>query len=92
MTEAFSRFGPVKSVKICMDRDLDRPRGTGFVEFETSEAAASACAESNKLELDFRTIQIDMAVARAQVDEIVKKKKSEEDAPKDKRYLTFIDS
>ena len=62
------------------------------MEFETSEAAASACAESNKLELDFRTIQIDMAVARAQVDEIVKKKKSEEDAPKDKRYLTFINS
>jgi nucleolar protein 4 len=85
--EAFSKFGPIKYAKICMDRELERPRGTGFIQFETSEAAANACSESNILELDFRKIQVDMAVPRNKVTELVEKKKNDESAPKDKRFL-----
>lgn len=90
VAEAFSRFGPVKYVKLCIDRELERPKGTGFIQFETSEAATAACSESNVFELDFRKIQIDMAVSRNQVNEMVKNKKDEENMPKDKRFVMSI--
>jgi RNA recognition motif-containing protein len=50
MTEAslkalFEIAGPVVSVRIVVDRETNRPKGFGFVEFEGSEAASVAIAE-----------------------------------------------
>ena len=74
--EAFSKFGTVKYVKLCYDKELERPRGTGFVQFETNQSAIDACAESDILELDFRRLQIDLALPRTQAKEV-----------RDQRYL-----
>lgn len=85
--EAFSKFGPIKYVKICQDRELERPRGTAFVQFENNQSAMDACAESNILDLDFRTIQIDMALSRIQVKDVVDEKASTVKEKKDSRNL-----
>ncbi len=87
--EAFSKFGPVKFVRICYDRDLERPRGTAFIQFETKEGAMNACAESDLFEMDERILQIDMAISRNQVNDIVEEKKTAKSEPKDNRNLAL---
>jgi nucleolar protein 4 len=67
--EAFSKFGPIKYVKLVYDRELERPRGTGFIQFESQQSAIDACAESEILEVDFRRVLIDMALSRNQAKE-----------------------
>lgn len=84
--EAFSKFGPVKYVKLCYDRDLERPRGTAFIQFEDAQSALNACAESEIFELDMRKLQIDMAISRDQAHDIVEEKKAG-DLKKDNRNL-----
>jgi nucleolar protein 4 len=85
--EAFSKFGTVKYVKLCYDKELERPRGTGFIQFEEAQSAIDACAESDILEIDFRKLQIDLALPRTQIKEIVDEKKSSEKEKKDTRNL-----
>jgi nucleolar protein 4 len=87
LREVFSKYGQVKYCKLCMDRDLERPRGTGFIQFEEAQSALDACAESNILEIDSRRIQIDLAMSRTNVDELVKEKKTKE--PRDNRNLAL---
>lgn len=87
--ESFSKFGEIKYVKLCWDKELERPRGTAFIQFESSQSALDACAESDIMELDFRTLQIDMAVSRTQVNDIVEDKKSASSEPKDNRNLSL---
>ncbi len=87
--EAFSKFGPVKFVRICYDRDLERPRGTAFIQFETKEGAMNACAESDMFEMDERVLQIDMAISRNQANDIVEEKKTAKHEPKDNRNLAL---
>lgn len=87
LREVFSKYGQVKYCKLCMDRDLERPKGTGFVQFEEAKSALDACAESNILEIDSRRIQIDLALSRTNVDDLVKEKKTKE--PKDNRNLAL---
>ncbi len=88
VSEAFSKFGTVKFVKLCIDKELERPKGTAFIQFETSQGAINACAESEMFEVDTRLLQIDMAVSRAKVNGIVEEKKL---APsKDNRNLALL--
>jgi len=47
LRELFSRFGDIKSVRVAIDRTSGRPRGFGFVKFETAEQAAKALTEMN---------------------------------------------
>jgi nucleolar protein 4 len=68
--EAFSKFGPIKYVKLVYDKELERPRGTGFIQFENQQSAIDACAESEILEVDFRRVLIDMALSRNQAKEV----------------------
>ena len=75
VSEAFSKFGPVKFVKLCIDKELERPKGTAFIQFETSQGAVNACAESEMFEMDSRVLQIDMAVSRDKVTNLVEEKK-----------------
>ena len=54
LREAFSKFGTIKYLKLCYDRELERTRGTAFIQFESSESAHQACAESDMFEMDDR--------------------------------------
>lgn len=87
--QAFSKFGPVKNVKLCWDKELERPRGTCFIQFESNQSALDACAESEILELDSRLLNIDMAVSRNQVGQLVEDKKFAENMPRDNRNLAL---
>lgn len=42
LRELFEEYGSVESVSIITDRETGRPRGFGFVQMETGDAASSA--------------------------------------------------
>ena len=70
-----------------MDKDLGRPRGTAFVQFDEKQSALDACAESESFEMDGRMLFIDLALPRTQVSTIVEDKKKK--VPKDNRNLAL---
>lgn len=61
LRDAFSAVGPVASVSLVMDRETGRPRGFGFVEMETAEAAQEAIEKLNNSELGSRTLTVNLA-------------------------------
>jgi RNA recognition motif-containing protein len=61
LRELFSEVGPVASVSLVMDRETGRPRGFGFVEMETDEAAAQAVEKLNNREVATRTHTVNIA-------------------------------
>ena len=58
---AFEQYGEVASVNLIADRDTGRPKGFGFVEMATPEAAEAAKQALNGTELDGRTLKVDIA-------------------------------
>ncbi len=58
LRELFSQFGEVKEAKVIGDR------GFGFVEMNTTEAAAKAVEELNETEYEGRTIKVNEARPR----------------------------
>jgi len=87
--ESFSTFGPIKYVKLVMDKDLERPKGTAFVCFEKAEGANEAASKSEVFEVESRKIQIDLAVSRSKAYDIVQDRKAAEHEPKDNRNLAL---
>jgi RNA recognition motif-containing protein len=65
LRELFSQSGEVVSVSIPTDRVSGRPRGFAFVEFSSSEAAASAIERFNDRELAGRNLRVNEATERA---------------------------
>lgn len=61
LRESFSPFGDIVEAKVITDRETGRSRGFGFVTFETADAANRAIEEMNGVELDGRTIRVDLA-------------------------------
>ncbi len=61
LRDIFSEVGPVTSVSLVMDRETGRPRGFGFVEMETEEAANAAVEKLNNTELGSRTLTVNIA-------------------------------
>ncbi|MBN1631401.1 MAG: RNA-binding protein [Thermoleophilia bacterium] len=57
----FEQHGEVVSVNLISDRATGRPKGFGFVEMATDEAAAAAKSALDGTELDGRTLKIDVA-------------------------------
>ncbi len=57
----FEQHGEVASVNLITDRDSGRPKGFGFVEMATDEAAEAAKGALDGTELDGRTIKVDTA-------------------------------
>lgn len=64
LEELFSEFGQVSSAKVIIDRDTNRSKGFGFVEFEDDDAAKAAIAKLDKSEINGRTIVVNEARPR----------------------------
>jgi len=65
LKEAFAEFGEVLSANIIKDRETQKSRGFGFVEFGTVEEAAAAKEAMDGKELDGRSIKVDFAQAKS---------------------------
>ncbi|MCK4543489.1 MAG: RNA-binding protein [Spirochaetales bacterium] len=63
--EVFSQYGEVVSVNVVTDRMTGRPRGFGFVEFDSEEAAQAAASALNGYDLDGRQLRVDEAKERS---------------------------
>ena len=61
LKEAFEAFGPVVSAKVIIDRETNRSKGFGFVEFETEEAAQAAVKGMDGKDLAGRAIAVSEA-------------------------------
>lgn len=60
----FGEYGEVESVNLITDRETGRPRGFGFVEMATDEAADAAIGALNTRAVDGRQIRVDRAKPR----------------------------
>ncbi|KAK3859536.1 hypothetical protein Pcinc_034360 [Petrolisthes cinctipes] len=74
ISEVLARFGEVKSINLCMDRDTGHPRGTAFAQYQNRESAdACLAAEADTFtKSDFilhgRPMYIMRAVSRKELD------------------------
>jgi len=64
LRQAFEAYGEVTSVNVITDRETGRPRGFGFVEMATEEAAQAAVAGLNGTSVDGREIRVSEARPR----------------------------
>lgn len=62
--ELFAQVGEVVSVSLPTDRDSGRPRGFGFVELASEEAAAAAVQRLDGYSLDGRNLRVNAATER----------------------------
>jgi cold-inducible RNA-binding protein len=61
LRELFEPISGVQSVTIVTDRDTGQSRGFGFVEVETVEAANDAVTRLNGVQLDGRTLRVELS-------------------------------
>ena len=61
LRDFFSNYGTIEDLVIIMDRSTGRSKGFGFVTFDSSEAANNAVAEGNGVDLDGRTLRVNIA-------------------------------
>jgi nucleolin len=62
---AFGTYGTIKEIRINMDRNTGKSKGSAFVEFETSEAATAALEFSGQF-IDNKEIYVELANPRRQ--------------------------
>lgn len=93
LDEAFSKFGPLKYALVCRFKDSTMSKGSGFVQFETKEAAdaclAKAASETG-IVLQSRRLTVCLAVAKSEADSLVASKAEKAQEPKDKRNLHLL--
>ena len=65
LKEAFAEFGEVLSANIIKDRETQKSRGFGFVEYGTVEEATAAKEAMDGKELDGRSIKVDFDQAKS---------------------------
>ena len=63
ITDLFSQYGNVSSVKVVTDRETGRPRGFAFVEMDDNDAQAAIKA-LNGQDMGGRSLRINEAQAR----------------------------
>ena len=67
LTKAFEKFGPVTGVRIIMKKSDGHPKGYGFVEMGSQEAANAAIRGLNGKELDGRVVVVNEARTRGRI-------------------------
>ena len=61
LRELFAQIEGVESVTVVTDRDTGQSRGFGFVEVATAEAANDAVTKLNGVQLDGRTLRVELS-------------------------------
>ncbi len=61
LTKLFNQVEGVESVAVVTDRDTGQPRGFGFVEMATAEAANEAVRKLNGYALGGRTLRVEIS-------------------------------
>jgi RNA recognition motif-containing protein len=61
LKEAFEAFGNVVSAKVIMDRETNRSKGFGFVEFSTDDEAQAAIKGMDGKDLAGRAVAVSEA-------------------------------
>lgn len=61
LEEAFAKFGQILSTKIIMDKNTNRSRGYGFVEFSEPASAQAAVDGMNEQEIEGRKLTVSLA-------------------------------
>ena len=61
LTDLFSQYGELVSVKLITDRMSGRSKGIAFVEFATEEEANAAVEALNNYEMDGRALNVNVA-------------------------------
>jgi cold-inducible RNA-binding protein len=61
----FAEYGEIESVNLITDRETGRPKGFGFVEMSTDEAAQAAMSALNGKSIGDREIKVDKAKPQA---------------------------
>jgi cold-inducible RNA-binding protein len=64
--ELFAQVGEPTEINLITDRDTGRPKGFGFVEMETEEAAQEAIRRFNGFTLDNRALTVNEARPRTE--------------------------
>jgi RNA recognition motif-containing protein len=64
LNELFSQHGEVREVALITDRDTGRPRGFGFVEMASDDAARNAIGALDGQEFGGRTLKVNEAKPR----------------------------
>jgi RNA recognition motif-containing protein len=65
LRDAFAEFGEIVEVKLMVERETGRPRGFGFIEMTTDEAATRAIEQMNGALLDGRSLRVSEAEERS---------------------------
>ena len=61
LREYFAQCGTVESATVITDRATGQSRGFGFVEVATAEAANDAVTKLNGVQLDGRTLRVELS-------------------------------
>lgn len=61
LADLFKEFGEVQSAKVIFDRETNRSKGFGFVEFASDDEAKAAIDKLNNSEVGGRTIVVNEA-------------------------------
>jgi RNA recognition motif-containing protein len=64
LRDLFTEYGTVTSAQIITDRDTNRSKGFGFVEFEDDAAAQAAIQGLNGKDMDGRPLTVNVAKPR----------------------------
>lgn len=65
LNDLFSEYGTVESAKVILDRETNRSRGFGFVEFSSDEEAKAAVEALNGKEHQGRTLVVNEARSKS---------------------------
>jgi RNA recognition motif-containing protein len=68
LTDLFSEFGTVVSVRFINDRETGRPKGFGFVEMSTTQEADSALQALDQVDFLGRKLKVALAIDKQRND------------------------